>query len=186
MKPNSLRFYSVLAVLLAMALLGTLPGVVQAEGEDDIYSGWFSAWGYTPDGYGCYLSVTYRNNFVYPRNPYLHVRQYPLYAGDCNYVDLHLYGDDVPKDLISLKGPVGEWFAYDYLYLVSDEFACSLDVTTDDTYIGEGKTTYYPSGDIEGHDIKVNNFHVNSIEVQGTIYDQNAGGYGGFTKYEYD
>ena len=166
MKHKSLKFYSVLALVLV--LVAALPGVVQAEGEDDQYSGYVYAVGYIDvDGIRSYCSL----NFSYRTygTPNLYLYQSGFGPAGCPNVYKYLSGDAVPKDLISLGGPVDGWFAEGF-DLTFEELAWSFDVTTYQTEIGEGKTTFYPSGNVSGYESKANRFHINSFDAQGTSY----------------
>ena len=178
MKHKSLKFHWVL--VLALVLLVAIPALVRAEGEDDNYYAAVHATGYTPDySSGCQVDFYYRNQFDYPD---LHVFQYGWGPSGCLFLHEDYKGDDVPKDLISLKGPVDGWFADGSFDL--DEFDWSFDITTFRTSTAEGKWTYYPSGDVSGYESRENHFSVNFFEVQGTYYVVSVDGQGWARKDE--
>jgi hypothetical protein len=182
MKHKNSRFYSVLALVLV--LVAVPPAVAQAGGEDDEYSAAVYTSGRFWDGTAysfCYVTIYYSN---YGASPFLNVYQVG-WGGPaaCPDVVLNLTGDDVPEDIVLLKGPVGKWFADGYFDLALDGLAWNFDVTTNRIYEGGGKFTYYPSGSVSASVNMRNEFDVNSFEVNGIIYDAYSG-VGLVTKYE--
>jgi hypothetical protein len=194
-----MRYAGLATVLALMAAIVTgcddRPGATQAEvtapvgqvatdelpptaGEDDDNYVYLSAWGRTPDLYsGCQVNLNYENQ-DYPR---LRVHQSGWGPQGCPQVHYELTGADVPKDLISLRGPSYDWFAHGFDI---DELAWSFIVTTHRTYEGAGRYTYYPSGNVSGYEYIGNDFYVNSLEVEGITYSRYAGGSGLVRKYE--